>query len=149
MKIKLKNNNGITLTALTVYMIIFTMIIGVITTISTFFYGNIYKVIEEPKYVTEYNKFVMFFAADIKNYNSAEVTSTTIKFESGTTYEYKNNSIYRNDKLIAENVLNCNFSTKVYNVNDLAKNIINVNLKIGKKEENSIEKNIDFTLKYW
>ena len=148
MKKKIKDNRGITLVALTIYIIIFTMVIGIVTTISTFFYGNIYNVIDTPKYVTEYNKFIMFFATDIKNYNSANVTNTTIKFVDGPTYEYKNNGIYREDKLIAKDVISCTFTPKTYNVNELSKNIINVNMRIG-KEKNSIGKNIDFTLRYW
>lgn len=149
MRAKISNEKGITLTALTIYIIIFTLIIGVVTTISTFYYENIYKIIEQPKYVTEYNKFIMFFAVDIKNYNSAEITDTTIKFLDGPTYEYKDMGIYRDNKLIAKNVLSCSFTPKVYNVNDVAKNIINVDMKIGNRIESSLEKSIDFTLRYW
>lgn len=149
MRTRCKEERGVTLTALTIYMIIFTLVIGVLTTVSTFFYGNIYEVIDQPKYVTEYNKFIMFFGVDIKNYNSAEVTDTTIKFAGGPTYVYKDNVIFRDDTIIAKNILNCKFSLKTYNVNDLVKNIINVDMMVGKDSEHSLEKSIDFTLKYW
>ena len=145
----MKSQNGVTLVALTIYICIFTIVIGILTTISTFFFDNIYQVIDQPRYATEFNKFIMFFSVDVKNYNSADVTDTSIKFTDGPTYIYRNNGIYRNDELIAENVLNCTFTPNVYNVNDVAKNIINVDMQIGRKEENSLEKSIDFTLKYW
>ena len=66
---KAKSQKGITLAALTVYIFIFTLIIGVITTISNSFYANIGDVVDAPKYIAEFNKFTMFFAVDIKNYS--------------------------------------------------------------------------------
>lgn len=146
---RLKNNKGITLLALTIYIFIFTLIIGVMTTISSFFYGRVYDVVDAPKHVSEFNKFVMFFSTDIKNYNSANVTNTTIDFENGPKYKYQNNKIYRNDVLIAKDILECNFLLKQHNVNTITKNIINVDLKIGKENKSTLNKNIDFTLKYW
>lgn len=148
-RIQVKSQKGITLATLVVYMVIFTIIIGVMTTISTFFYGNIGDAIDTPKYVSEFNKFVMFFVVDIKNYNEAIVTDTTIEFENGPIYSYRNNMIYRNDVVIANYVMECKFTPKQYDVSNITKNLINVNMKIGKEAEETITRNIDFTLKYW
>lgn len=147
--IRLRNTKGITLTSLVVYMFIFMMVIGVLTTISTFFYTNIGEVVDAPKYVYEFNKFVMFFAVDIKNYNTAVVTNNTIQFDGGPTYTYQNNAIYRDDVLVAEKVLNCVFSLSEYPVASITKNIINVNIQIGRSADDCMQKSIDFTLKYW
>ena len=144
-----KSQKGVTLAALTVYLIIFMMIIGIVTTISTHFYSGIGEVVDTPKYLSEFNKFVMFFAADIKNYNTAEVTDTTITFENGPTYTYRDGHIYRNDVDIAKNIMSCTFTPKEYDVSNITKNLINVDLKIGKNDEKCVEKNIDFTLRYW
>lgn len=146
---KLKSERGITLAALVAYMFILTLVIGVLTTISTFFYSNIGEVVDSPKYINEFNKFTMFFLTDIKNYNNANVNNNTIQFEDGPTYIYQNGNIYRNDVLIAQKVLNCNFKISSYNVNTVSKNIINVELQIGRNSEDSINRNIDFTLRYW
>lgn len=146
---KIKNNRGVTLLALIVYITIFVLIIGVMTTISSFFYGNINDIIDEPKYVSEFNKFTMFFAIDIKNNVQATVSNNLIKFNDDLVYKYENNCIYRNDLLIAQNILDCKFSLNApYTVNSVTKNIVNVYMKIG-KEDNYFEENIDFTLKYW
>lgn len=146
---KIKNNRGVTLLALIVYITIFVLIIGVMTTISSFFYGNINDIIDEPKYVSEFNKFTMFFAIDIKNNVQATVSNNLIKFNDDLVYKYENNCIYRNDLLIAQNILDCKFSlNSPYTVNSVTKNIVNVYMKIG-KEDNYFEENIDFTLKYW
>ena len=45
--------------------------------------------------------------------------------------------------------MNCNFTASEFNVNSMTKNLINVNVQIGKNDEDSITKNVDFTLRYW
>lgn len=146
---KLKNNNGITLSALVIYIIVFMIVISIMTTISTFFYSNITDVIDTPRYLSELNKFVMFFGIDIKNYSSAVVTDNQIQFDGGPVYKYENNGIYRNDVLIAQKVLKCTFTPKEYNVNNITKNLINVDIQIGKDDQDSMKRKIDFTLRYW
>ena len=143
-----KNEKGITLLSLVAYIVNFMFVIAIMTTISTFFFGNISKAVNTPRFVSEFNKFVMFFGIDIKNNNTAEVTDTTIKFENGTVYEYRDNYIYRNNKLISTYVLSCKFTSKTYEVSPVTKNIINVDISIGKKDD-IFKKNIDFVLKYW
>lgn len=148
-QIQKKSEKGVTLAALTIYIIIFGLLIGVMTTISTFFYSNIGDVVDTPRYVSEFNKFSMFFVTDIKNYSKANVTQNTIQFEEGPTYKFENNSIYRNDVQIAKYILNCSFSLKQENVNSITKNIINVDMQIGRNADKSTTRNIDFTLRYW
>ena len=148
-KNRVKSEKGITMTSLVIYMVVFIMVIGVLTTISTFFYSNIDEVVDPSKYAYEFNKFAMFFCVDIKNYNNAVVTANSIEFEGGPTYLYQNNSIYRNEVLIAENIITCNFSLSKYTVSSVDKNIINVYVQIGENQNDCITKSIDFTLKYW
>lgn len=145
----IKSNKGVTLTALAVYILIFTVLIGIMTTITTSFYGNIGEIIDSPKYVSEFNNFVMFFAVDVKNYKEATVTDNTIEFRNGPLYIFQNNTIYRNDEPIAKYIMNCTFTYKQYTVNTTTKNLINVDMQIGKDADDSVTKNVDFTLKYW
>ena len=143
------NQKGVTLVSLVLYVIALTIVIAIMTTISTYFYTNIGGVLHTPKYLAEFNKFNMFFVTDVKDYSSATVTSDTIEFENGPTYKYQDGVIYRNDLIIAEYVMDCNFTMWPYTVNSFSKNIITVNLKIGEDEEESLTQDIDFTLKYW
>ncbi len=145
----IKNQKGITLTSLVIYLVVFVIIIGIMTTISTFFYSGIGEVVDTPKYLSEFNKFSMFFVADVKNYDNATVSSNTIQFTDGPTYKYDGTYIYRNDVPICKNIMNCTFTAKTYNVNTTTKNLINVDMQVGKNENKSITKNVDFTLKYW
>lgn len=146
----IKSNKAITLMALTIYISIFILIIGVITAIGTNFFGQLGKISETQQYATEFNKFAMFFIADIKQYEKAIISDDklSIKFDDNLEYTVKDNCIYRNDTQIAKNIISCNFTSKEYIVNNITKNIINVDLKIG-KNKSVLEENIDFTLKYW
>ena len=148
-KNKIKNQKGITLAALVVYISVMTIVIATVTVISTFFYDRIGDVVVTPKYAAEINKFMMFFAVDVKDYSSATVTDTTIQFDNGPTYTFKDNTIYRDDTKIAEKILNCNFSSEQYTVNTVTKNLINVTIKAGKNDKDFFEKTITYTLKYW
>lgn len=146
---KLKNQKGITMTSLVIYMFIFIIVLGTLTTISTFFYGNIGEVIDAPKYIYELNKFIMFFGVDIKDNKTATVTNDTITFEDGTTYKFQDNVIYRDDMIIASYIMNCNFELSQYTAGNIDKNIIKVTMQIGRDQEDSMTKSIDFTLRYW
>lgn len=148
-KSKIKNNKGVTLAALVIYMILLIIVLAVLTTITTFFRSNIGNIISPPRYLSEYNKFIMFFAVDVKNYDSATVTSDTIEFENGPTYRFKDNCVFRNDVMVSKNVIGCDFSLSNYTVDTTIKNIITVNMKIGSNDEDSMQKSIDFTMKYW
>ena len=52
---RIKTQKGVTLAALTVYLTVFIMIIGIVTTISTHFYSGIGEVVDAPKYLSEFN----------------------------------------------------------------------------------------------
>ncbi len=145
----MKYEKGITLTALVGYVIVFTVIIAIMTTITNYLYRNIGAVKETPSFVAEYNKFCMFFIADVKNNSSIRtITDQTIEFEDGTVYEFKSNKMYRNDKLIARYINDVQFTGSQQVVNGVTKNIINVNMDMGTGREN-LNRNTDFVLKYW
>lgn len=145
----MKKQEGVTLTALVAYMGAFMIIIGIVTTISTHFYKNIGQVQEAPQYIVEFNKFSMFFIADVKrNTDIKNISNTYIEFGNGTTYEYRNGRIYRNNEEIAKNIKQIKFTSLSTNVNDINKKMINVTAEIGKNNE-TITRNIDFVLKYW
>ena len=145
----MKKQDGVTLTALVAYMGVFMIIIGIVTTISTHFYKNIGQVQEPPQYIVEFNKFSMFFIADVKrNTDIKNISNTYVEFGNGTKYEYRNHKIYRNNEEIAKNVKTMKFTGLTTTVNHVNKKIVNVTAEIGKNNE-TITRNIDFVLKYW
>lgn len=146
---QLNQEDGITLTTLVIYIVIFFIVITIMTVVSAFFHKNVAQVKEPPQYIAEFNKFAMFFVIDVKNNNDATfISDNEIQFEDGTIYRYEDNSIYRNEVQIARFINNFKFEKKEYTENNFTKKIVNVNAKLG-REKNYIRRNIDFVMKYW
>jgi hypothetical protein len=144
----MKSEQGVTLTSLVIYIAVATVLISSMAVMSSHFFANIQLVKNQSDYVVEYNKFNMFFIQDVKANKAASIIGTTIVFEDGTKYEYKDESIYRNDKKIAKNIRTASFEPATYTVNNVTKNLIKVNLNIG-AEKKSYQKQIEYVLKYW
>lgn len=143
----MKSEQGVTLTSLVIYIAVATVLISTMAVMSSHFFANIQLVKNQSDYVVEYNKFNMFFIQDVKANKAASIIGTTIVFEDGTKYEYKDESIYRNDKKIAKNIRTASFEPATYTVNNVTKNLIKVNLNIG-AEKKSYQKQIEYVLKY-
>ena len=145
----MKSEKGVTLTALIAYMTVLIIIIGIATTVSSHFYKNVEKIKETPQYIAEFNKFSMFFVADVKkNTKINSISNSELEFGDGTKYSYKSNAIYRNNQKIAKYIKQFSFTSSDYTENDFTKKIVNVTAEIGKNNE-TITRNIDFVLKYW
>lgn len=126
----MKEEKGITLGSITIYVIALLIIVGLISTITSFFYSNIINVNDNSRNMAEITKFNMYFLKDIKD-SSNTVTvaqdSTNITFSSGNVYTFKDNAIYQNKVKICDNVKNAQF--KLEQNND--KKIVSVLLSIG------------------
>lgn len=145
----LKSNRGVTITGLVAYMMILTIVSFIIVSISTNFYSNVKEISESPAYMSEFNKFTMFFVVDVKSNSSIKtITSSSIVFEDGTKYTLSNSNIYRNDELIAENLNKFTFSSEYLIKDGFTKTIINVKAELS-NEYSTLNKDIDFILKYW
>lgn len=145
----LKGEKGITLTSLVIYIIVFVIIIAIMANISNYFYSNIGGIKDSPKYVAEFNKFSMFFIADVKrNTEIVTISEDSLQLADGTKYEYRDNSIYRNNEEISKYVKSFSFEKKPYVINSFSKTLINVSSTFGTDRE-QITRNIDFVLRYW
>ena len=146
----MKSEKGVTLTALVTYIIIFMIVLSIMATISASFYKNVTLVTESPRYISEFNKFSMFFVLDVKNNTEVtSITSTNLVLEDGTTYQYSNGIIYRNGEQIAKYIQEFCFTQSTYTDSDgFEKQIINITATIGQSDE-VITRDIDFVLKYW
>ena len=144
----MKSDKGVTLIALVIYIAVFSVVVSSMALLSSYFYNNMHLIKDDANYVVEYNKFNMFFIQDVKHNSTATIENNIIKFEDGTIYEYKSNSIYRNDKEIATNVKSATFNLESYEVESTTKNLIVVNLNIGEGEK-EYQKEIEYVLKYW
>lgn len=133
----MKNNSGITLTSLIIYIIGMLIILGTIANLTSFFYKNVNVEEIQADTTTQYTKFSSIFSKEINNENNYIIdcktsTKNNIKqsyiiFSSGNQYTYtsENGCIYKNDIKICENIDNCEFSYTFKN----SKYVIKVNFK--------------------
>ena len=128
----MKSERGITLISVTVYIIAITILIGVITVISRYFYTNTKSVSQSIDPVTQFTKFNTFFSDEVNHENIKVLECNTdegsgnsyIVFDNGVQYTFiKNNmSVYRNKVKICDVVGNCTFSQTIKN----GKSVVNV-----------------------
>lgn len=148
-KKNMKSEKGVTLTALAIYIMVFILIIIIMSFVSNYFYENVGQIKDSPKYVSEFNKFSMFFVADVKrNSTLISCSDTELEFADGTKYIYKNNSIYRNEVKIAQYFKSFSFKQSEYTQNSFTKTTVIVNAELG-NDNNEMKRQIEFVLKYW
>lgn len=149
----MKNQKGVTLISLIIYIIVLTIIISILSLVSQSFFNNIKYITEKGKYVSEYNKFNMYFIKDVKNNkNILECTKSRVILEDGTvyTYESEEQSIYRNKVKICNNISACNFTkteTNSKETGNIKKYIIKVEMLI--KGSKNLKTTNEYVLKYW
>ena len=151
----MKSNKGITLISLVMYIIVATIVIGIMAMVSSSFYSNANKLKDQDECAVEFNKFNMFFIYDVKNNKKANARGIIIDFLDGTTYEYvdEENAIYRYSNgesiKVAENITNVIFSYDDNNedniINNTQKRIITVEMTVGENKAKTVE----YVLKYW
>lgn len=123
----MKNQNGITLSSLVIYVIAMTIAIAVISSVITNFYSNTNSIQADTKEVIEFNKFNAYFLKEIKTLNNKvdRLEDKYILFTSGNSFSYSNSSIYYNNTVICRDVKNITFSFPESENRD----IINVNIE--------------------
>ena len=134
----MKNNRGITLISVIIYVIAMLIIIGVIAVISKYFYKNIADSINEVDPVVEYTKFNSFFSEEVntKYIQVIEWDENHVVFDNGVQYTFiaENKGIYRNKVKICRNIDTCSFEVK----NDNGKDKIKVHFTAGNFDNSSI-----------
>ena len=148
----MNNQKGITLISLIVYIVVLTIILSILSMVSEMFFTNIEYITDKGKYVSEFNKFNMYFVEDIKN--NKEIlqingTNTEIIFEDGTVYTFsdKDKSIYRNKVKICKNISNCIFSKSEVLSGEITKKLVKVEMLI--KGSSNLKTSNEYVLKYW
>ena len=133
----MKSQKGITLISLTVYVLVMSIIVGVMATITTFFYKNTKDVLIDIDPITEYTAFSSYFSEEVNHLNIKilECNSNYVAFSNGVQYTYipENKGIYRNKVKICSNIDTCTFSENIKN----GKELNEVNFKAGNQTRNT------------
>ena len=146
----MKEEKGITLLSLIIYVIVLTLVTAMLATISNMFFSNTKYITENGKYISEFNKFNMYFIEDVKKNKTIDtITNNEIIFEDGTTYTYQggeDNSIYRNKVKICTNISYCEFTKEEKEEATITKTIIKVNMIVDSSK--LFEVSNEYVLKY-
>lgn len=113
----MKNNKGVTLTSLIIYVIGMTIMVATIATLTSFFYKNI-NVSDINNDTTQYTKFSSALSEEINRENNTVIDCKSLDeenyiiFSSGNQYTFNKTSktIYKNNIKICGNVEECIFS---------------------------------------
>lgn len=138
----MKNEKGVTLISLTVYIIVMALVVGILAIITTFFYKNTID-IKDIDPITEYITFNTFITDEINHSNIKvlECKDNYIVFSNGVQYTFipANKGIYRNKVKICRGIENCSFETGREDENDVVRVVF--------KAQGQSKKNITYTLK--
>lgn len=108
----MKRENGITLTALVMYVVVMIILLGVMGSVITIFYDNINEVRGNVQEIVSFNKFNSNFLKEVKlNNNKVEkVEDNYILFSSGNSFSIFANTIYYNNIKICDKVQSLQFT---------------------------------------
>lgn len=143
----MKTQKGVTLISLTIYVIAMAIIVGIIATVSTFFYKNVEDTNLDIDPITQFTTFNSYFSEEINHPNIQVVEcgitdsyQNYIVFSNGIQYTYipENKGIYRNQVKICRNIDICTFSERIED----GKSIVTVNLTAGEQQRET-----EYTLK--
>ena len=116
----MKEEKGITLTSLVIYVIVMIIVIGVMSSIINNFYSNTGDVHSAVQEIVEFNKFNTYFLKEVKLQGNAvdkfntEDENPYILFTSGNSFMFDDNKIYYNNIEICRNVTDANFEFVTY-----------------------------------
>lgn len=129
----MKQERGITLISLTVYIIVMTIVIAVVGVVSGAFVKSMKSTKSTTDPITEYTAFNSYFSDEInhKGIQIRECNTNYIVFSNGVQYTFvnENSGIYRNYVKIAKDVEECIFKENIKN----GKTVVDVKIKVGNK----------------
>ncbi len=132
----MKKQNGITLVSLIIYVVVMTIVLGVMSQIINNFYSNTSAVQGNVQEIVEFNKFNSYFLKEVKARNNKvdkvknEPTNNYILFSSGNSFSLSNNAIYYNNIKICDGVQSMQIELGK-NGDEIDKTIIYVTLNFG------------------
>lgn len=148
----MRDQKGITLTAVAIYIIIFIAIVGLLMSLSSYISTNMQDVNIQVMSAEDFNKFNTEFVGDIKQSTEATIDNSSdniqILLSNGTNYNYisEEKAIYKNHVKLANNI--AIFSAERDIINN--KKVIKITIGTGKSAEDiNFGKKINYVLNYW
>lgn len=129
----MNSSKGVTTTNLIIYIIAMLIVIGIIASITSFFYTNVSNLEDNSNNISEITKFNMYFLQEVKSNNNdiISINEKSITFLTGNTFTFQDKGIYMNSNKISENIKDLKFSVEEIN----SKKVITVLITIGENLE--------------
>lgn len=133
----MKNNKGITLVSLVIYIAVVMVITATVIRITTYFKNNMTDV-ADVSFETEFQKINLYLLDESKKTGNGIdniIGDTKIIFTNGNKYEYKSSdkTIYLNETIkVCQNIESCKFSQKTA---ENGKSVIVLTIKIRGTEK--------------
>ena len=111
----MRNEKGVTLVSLVIYIAVMLIVLVVMNSIISNFYSNTEGMNTSVEELLNFNKFNIYFLKEIKLYDNtvdtinSEGESPYILFTSGNSFLFDSNKIYYNNLIICDNVKSINF----------------------------------------
>ena len=102
----MKNQSGVTLISLTIYIIVMTIVLVVMMAIINQFYNNIDGMKADTEELLQTSKFNSYFLREIKKQGNGidTIEDRYILFKSGNSFSFHNEKLYYNQIVICDNV---------------------------------------------
>lgn len=141
----IKSNKGITLTSLIIYIIVLTLVVGLLVSITTFFTNNVSRLSTTGGNAAQINKLNMYLIEDVKKdgISILSCTDDNVVFSDGTTYTYRGTDLYRNQVKILTGVEYLFFEENSVST----KQVLRVDMAI--KGSYKYIKQMEYVLKYY
>lgn len=150
-----KNENGVTLASLVLYVIVFSIILGLLVNLTSITYRNMNNIDSKSYSSEEFNKFNLNFIKDIKNCYDVRIENNSgnvkIVLSNGVNYNYilSERAIYRDKIKIADKIVKFEAERIILNGKIVAK----ITIATGRTQDYSMDtdfgKTIKYVLKYW
>lgn len=110
----MKQNRGITLTGLSLYVLVLSIAIAVLSTITMYFSNNYEYIESEGVNASQYNRLMSYLIKDSKkdNITVEEIQDYILRLSNGITYSFNSDekAVYRDEVRIADNIEECVFT---------------------------------------
>ena len=136
---KIKDEKGITLVTLIVYVTVMLLVITIVTLIKVNVDRNLSNIVAMKAYVPEINRISMYMLGETKNKENGikklSGDGTFVEFTNGNKYAFLNGDVIKIDKddstiKICENLENCIFEYETEN----GKEFLKLTIQIGEQE---------------
>lgn len=108
----MKNQKGVTLASLTIYVIVAGIVVILLAFLNANFFSQMSDLTSKTKVTNQYSRFMSFFINDLKSSDTVlEYSQSEIKFSNGSKYEIRKMEdenkyvIYRDSIKICENIV--------------------------------------------